>query len=97
MTRFSTGSPAEEVSGGDPEDLEENGNEGGADLPDLAEPAVGAHHQPRSLHGGQVVLRGWIWATSHIFRDNGDFDFKWGAGDIISDSHAPDPARPPIK
>jgi len=30
-------------------------------------------------------------------RDNGDFDFKWGAGDIISDSHAPDPARPPIK
>ena len=54
--RFPTGSPAEEVSGGDPEDLEENGNEGGADLPDLAEPAVGAHHQPRSLHGGQVVL-----------------------------------------
>ena len=32
-----------------------------------------------------------------FFRDNGDFDFKWGAGDIISDSHAPDPARPPIK
>jgi len=30
-------------------------------------------------------------------RDNGDFEFKWGAGDIISDSHAPDPARPPIK
>jgi len=30
-------------------------------------------------------------------RDNGDMEFKWGAGDIISDQHAPDPARPPIK
>ena len=58
LTPSPTGSPAEEVSGGDLEDMEENGNEGSADLPDLAKPAVGAHRQPRSLHGGQVVLRG---------------------------------------
>jgi len=35
-----TGSPAEEVSRGDLEDVEENGNEGGVDLSHLAEPAV---------------------------------------------------------
>ena len=80
--------------------MEENCNEGSLDLPDSPKSEVGAHHQPCSLHGGQVVLRDQIllvFATTFIFRDNGDFDFKWGAGDIISDSHAPDPARPPIK
>ena len=80
--------------------MEENCNEGSPYLPDPPKPEVGAYHQPCSLHCGQVVLRDQILvflATFYIFRDNGDFDFKWGAGDIISDSHAPDPARPPIK
>ena len=55
---FLPGSPAEEVSGGDLEDMEENGNEGSADLPDPAKPEVRAHRKPCSLHCRQVGLRG---------------------------------------
>ena len=54
---FPPGSPAEEVSGGDLEDMEENCNEGSLDLPDPPKPEVGAYHQPCSLHRRQVLIR----------------------------------------
>ena len=60
LTLSPTGPPAEEVSGGDLEDMEENCNEGSFDLPDPPKPEVGAYHQPCSLHRRQVVLRDQI-------------------------------------